>query len=267
MKKSFRLPLVSIITPTRNAARFIEENILSIKAQTYDHVEHIVVDGCSTDGTLDIIKRYKNIKLLQEPDKGMYDAINKGIKLSNGEIISYLNNDDLYFPDTVRTAVDNFLSFPRIELIYGNCCFIDEKGKLLFKYRYLPFNWNNFLRRRESPICQASAFWRKKIHDKYGYFDPSFKLSGDYDFFMRVGSGKLVRNCGKYMAKVRIHSQTASSKRKDELARERKRVRETWAGICPTHGYAILWLLVRMKLKNWRAIVKKIWLRYIRKTI
>lgn len=250
--------LVSIITPTLNAERFIQETILSIKAQSYRYIEHIIVDGGSTDRTLDIIQRYENIKLLRGPDKGMYDAINKGIRASQGEIVAYLNADDLYLPDTVQIAVESFIRLPEVELIYGDCYYIDENGKLLFKYRFPQFDWGFFLMRKGSPISQPTTFWRKSVHNKYGFFDASYKLYGDYDFFMRVCSRKLVRHCGHSMAKFRFHSNQVS---KEGGLRERKLIWDKWESVRKENPKNILWDVIKLKLINYRAIVKKRWLR------
>ena len=128
------LHLVSIVTPSLNQGRFIEETILSIKNQSYPNIEHIIVDGGSTDNTLDIIKKYDgtyNMRWLSEPDEGQSDAINKGWKMSKGEIIAYLNSDDTYMPRAVETAVKFLTEHPDISMVYGGFNYIDEHGEVI----------------------------------------------------------------------------------------------------------------------------------------
>src|SRR4030042_2589290 len=129
------LPLVSIVTPSYNKARFIEETILSVKNQTYPRIEHIIIDGGSTDGTLDIIRKYSDsLTWISEPDKGQSDAINKGWKMSKGEILAYLNADDTYMPRAVETAVKFLADNMDVGLVYGECNIINEHGKVIGKY-------------------------------------------------------------------------------------------------------------------------------------
>ncbi len=116
------LPLVSIVTPSLNQGRFIQETILSVKDQTYPNIEHIIVDGGSTDGTLDIIKKYEGtykMRWVSEPDSGQSDAINKGWRMAKGEILAYLNSDDTYMPWAVETAVELFSEHPDVAIIVG----------------------------------------------------------------------------------------------------------------------------------------------------
>src|SRR4030042_198392 len=114
------LPLVSIVTPSLNQGRFIEETILSVKNQTYPRIEYIVIDGGSSDGTLDILNKYSDSLIwISERDKGQSDAINKGWKMSKGEIIAYLNADDTYMPGAVETAVRFLADNMDVGLVYG----------------------------------------------------------------------------------------------------------------------------------------------------
>src|SRR5271168_3648478 len=121
-------PLVSIITPCYNAAKFIDETIESVLAQDYPHIEYIVMDAASTDGTVEILKRYdQRLKWISQPDRGAADAINRGFALSHGEIFTYLNADDVYLPGAVSTAVSSFQG----DVVYGDAWWIDEAGTRL----------------------------------------------------------------------------------------------------------------------------------------
>ena len=123
------LPLVSIVTPTFERAHFIERTIRSVAGQSYPHVEHIVVDGASKDGTAALLERCAtqyNLRWVSEPDRGMYDAINKGLRMARGEIVAYLNSDDLYFPWSVERVVDAFRQDIATDLVYGDALRIDR---------------------------------------------------------------------------------------------------------------------------------------------
>ena len=124
------LPLVSIITPSFNQAKFIEETIKSVLSQDYPNIEHIVVDGNSKDGTLEILKRYASslgnrFRFISEPDQGQSNAINKGVKMANGDIIGWLNSDDTYFPEAVKKGVNALQAQPELAMVYGKGYYID----------------------------------------------------------------------------------------------------------------------------------------------
>jgi glycosyltransferase involved in cell wall biosynthesis len=139
---SDRAPLVSIVTPSYNQGQFIETTLLSIKNQDYPKLEHIVVDGCSSDNTIEILKRYEreyNLKWIAERDKGQSDAINKGFKAAKGDIIGWLNSDDAYFDKHAVSYVANeFQRLPEVDVIYGNGVCIDDKNMTIWIRHTIP---------------------------------------------------------------------------------------------------------------------------------
>ena len=129
------LPLVSVVTPSYNKGAFIEETILSVKNQTYPRIEHIIIDGGSTDNTIDVIKKYEgtyNMHWVSEPDNGQSDAVNKGWRMARGEILGWLNSDDTYMPWAVETAVKFLTGHPNVSVVYGNCNIIN----VIIRIRY-----------------------------------------------------------------------------------------------------------------------------------
>lgn len=250
-----REPLVSIVTPVFNSERFIEKTIISIREQTYSNIEHIVVDGGSTDRTLEIVKCYPEIRLISERDEGMYDAINKGLRLARGSILAYLNSDDLYLPNTVEIAVESFNKWPDLEIIYGDCYFIDEYGKILYKEKAPQFDWALFLSLRGQIVSQPAIFWQKKIHEKYGFFNTDYKLCGDYDFFMRVFSGKLARHCGHTTAMFRIHSCALSQKTVYDMKVEGQKIWKKWELDRQLYKKDILWKNLKYRFSNWQIML------------
>ncbi|RJO62163.1 glycosyltransferase [candidate division WS5 bacterium] len=180
-------PNVSIITPSYNRGHLIEDTIKSVISQSYKNIEYIIVDGESTDNTLEILEKYKKksqLYYVSEKDSGMYYAINKGINMAQGDIIAYLNSDDRYFPWTVQTAVEAFQNNDGIDMIYGDSFVVDtltKKNRLNIyashKKYWLPTG---------GIICQPTVFLRKNVFEKAGFFNTEFRYLADCEFWLRV---------------------------------------------------------------------------------
>jgi len=217
-----RTPLVSIISPSFNQGAFIEKTLLSVKNQNYENIEHIVVDGASTDATIEFLSRYSgtyNLRWISEGDTGMYDAINKGLKMARGEIVAYLNTDDLYFPWTVSAIADTFSRHPRVDLVYGDMVSRDlntGQDELLF----FPNRFNVRRLIRSGWLGQPTVFFRRRVLDSVGFFDDDLKLLGDYDYWIRVGQHCNVAKRVEFLAVQTNHSSTKRQEQSDELAEE-----------------------------------------------
>ena len=217
-------PLISIITPSYNSAAYIEQTILSVINQTYKNVEYIIIDGGSTDGTLEIIRRYSSgiAHWRSEPDDGMYQAINKGMQYSTGDIIAYLNSDDLYYPNSLEQVVEIFLSNPSVDLVYGGLDFIDDAGRKLYSIEYPDFNLNYFPLASGAMIGQPASFWRSRLIRQIGLFDESLKMAADFDFFIRAGMNGRPKKTLDVLAAFRLHSSsltiTQAKRGKDEVS-------------------------------------------------
>jgi glycosyltransferase involved in cell wall biosynthesis len=179
-------PLVSIITPSFNKGPYIEETILSVGNQTYKNIEHIIIDGGSTDETISILKHYnKDLKWISEPDEGQSDAINKGWRLAKGDIIAYLNADDTYLPEAIETAVHFFEKNPDIYMVYGDGLITDEYGNNQRPFHCGEFNLKDLVF-CQSYIFQPSVFLRKEIFDSVGDVDVKLHLAMDHDYWLRT---------------------------------------------------------------------------------
>jgi|GEM_PF-215840 len=176
---------VSIITPTFNSAEFVADNIKSVLGQTYKNIEHVFIDGGSRDKTLSIIREMDPAaKVLSEPDKGISDAFNKGLRLATGDIIAVLNSDDYYADDRVIEKVVGYFRQEDIKLLYGKMRMINrENGELVFVYGK-PFDMGKML--RGFIIPHQAVFVRKEVHEEVGDFSLDYKIAMDYDFFMRA---------------------------------------------------------------------------------
>jgi glycosyltransferase involved in cell wall biosynthesis len=198
-------PCVSIITPSYNQAQFVEETILSVLNQDYPDIEYIIVDGGSTDGTLDILRRYQDrITWLSEPDRGQADGINKGFRMAQGEVLAYLNSDDLYLPGAVRTVVEYFAAYPQIGLAYGDCRVIGPDGKPLGLISAPEPNVKRLIHLAEF-IPQPAAFWRRSVIERVGLLDEDLQYALDYDFFIRAARAFPIARISQPLAAFRLH--------------------------------------------------------------
>lgn len=198
-------PLVSIVTPSFNMAGLIEETIRSVLEQDYPNVEYIVVDGGSSDGTLDILKRYEGrLRYVSEPDRGQTDAINKGFALTRGPIFAFLNADDTFLPGAVTSGVQAFTEHPDAGVVYGDAWFIDEKGERLGRYPVEPYEAGKLARR--CFICQPAAFIRRDVYASSGMLDPERHCALDYDLWIRISRRYSMYKFDQIVANSRIHA-------------------------------------------------------------
>jgi glycosyltransferase involved in cell wall biosynthesis len=201
-------PKISIVTPSYNQRQFIEDNIQSVLNQKYPNIEHIVIDGASTDGTIDVLKKYDHLKWISEPDNGQADAINKGLRISTGTIWAYLNTDDYYERNAIWKAVEYFLKYPKIDMVYSNY-YILENG---IKKRVLavPFDYG-YLLYLKYLIPQQTVFIRKRVLDDVGEFDDELFLTMDLEMWIRIGQKNAIRYVNDFFATFRIHDDAKSS--------------------------------------------------------
>ena len=214
-------PLVSIITPSFNRSELLQYTINSVRSQTYPNIEHIVMDGGSTDGTVDLLKQAEGTYRLRwrsQPDEGMYHAINAGLAEAKGEILAYLNSDDLYFPWTVQTIVDAFKRHPQADFVYGDAIAVDEQTGTTVVYWMMPFELD-FIRRMGF-LCQPAVFWRRAAYEDIGPFDTSLRYIADCDYWMRAGEQHAFVKVDEFVAVERLHRTTLREAIGEPLWRE-----------------------------------------------
>ncbi|WP_223069566.1 glycosyltransferase family 2 protein [Paenibacillus caui] len=203
-------PLVSIVTPSFQQAKFIEETIESVRAQTYPNIEHIVVDGGSTDGTVDTLKRLScsedRFRWISEQDRGQSNAINKGLKMAQGEIIGWLNSDDTYEPHAVELAVTALQEHESWGMVYGKADYTDEKSRFIRPYPVEPFERQRLY--EGCIICQPAAFMRKHVMDELGGIDEYFHFCMDYELWMRISNHYPVGFIPELLAHSRLHDES-----------------------------------------------------------
>jgi glycosyltransferase involved in cell wall biosynthesis len=207
---------LSVVTPVYNGARFIRETIESIAKQSNQDYEHIVIDGLSTDGTMNIVSEYKRIKYVSERDRGQSNAINKGFKLSEGDVLAWQNADDIYFPDAFEIVLNFFKENPSIDIVYGYYQLIGIDGKWVCDV--YPMSWSAwmFAHGRFCPP-QPTTFWRRAVLEKLGDIDEELHFCMDVDFYSRaVNRGFKVGRIDKMLGKFRIHEQSKTQNVENE---------------------------------------------------
>ncbi len=220
------LPLVSIITPSYNQSRYLPATIESVLGQDYPNLEYIIVDGGSTDGSVEIIKQYADRLAwwVSEKDSGQTSAINKGFAHANGEILAWLNSDDTYEPGAIREAVEFLMANPDVGLVYGECNYIDENGNKFGLFNAAQTDYEK-LRQGYVHIPQQSSFWRAKLWKEVAPLDESFFFAMDYDLWVRLAKVSELRYLpGRNWANFRLHTDAKSIAADDRCWPEMMRV-------------------------------------------
>jgi glycosyltransferase involved in cell wall biosynthesis len=211
------IPKITIITPSFNQGKFIERTIKSVLDQDYPNLEYLVMDGGSSDETIDILKKYEpRLTWISEKDKGQADAINKGIKMSTGDIVAYLNSDDIYEPYTLREVAQYFTQHAGTMWLTGKCRIIDKEDR---EARGMITHYKNFLLRHYSynmllvtnPISQPATFWRRSAINEFGLFNVNEHLVMDYDYWLRIGKKYPLAVLNKYLASFRVYASSKTS--------------------------------------------------------
>ena len=250
--------LVSIVTPSYNQAPFLEEAIRSVLTQDYEHIEYIIVDGGSSDGSFEIIQKYEKQLAwwVSESDHGQTDAINKGFMRASGDILAWINSDDSYLPGAVSEAVAFLQNHPGVGLVYGDANYIDREGNVIGRFPSRQTDLQR-LRRGYVHIPQQTTFFRADLWRKVGPLDPSFNFAMDYDLWVRLAKITTLKYENRLWANFRLHGDAKTLAADDQCWPEMMRVhlREGGTYISPLGMKAITrrlfyaWLPINLRIK------------------
>jgi glycosyltransferase involved in cell wall biosynthesis len=200
-------PLVSIVTPSFNQGRFLRLTVDSILCQTYPHVQAIVIDGGSTDQSIDILRGYGDrLTWTSEPDRGQAHALNKGFARAGGAILAYLNSDDVLAAGAVEKVVTYFLEHPAWDLLYGRANYIDADGRVVGAYPTAPYTFRRLV--EDNCLCQPAVFWRADLARRVGPMDEHLHCCMDYDYWLRAArAGGRFAAVEDLLAYSRVHAE------------------------------------------------------------
>ncbi len=225
-------PLVSIITPSYNQAEYLEHTMRSVLSQDYSPLEYLVVDGGSKDGSVDIIRRHADRLAwwVSEPDSGQAEAINKGLRRAKGEIVAWLNSDDLYWPGAVAGAVAALKAHPAAGLVYANATSIDGQGRPFNDMCFRQYDFSDLM--AFNIICQPAVFMRAKVLRAAGYLQPDFHFLLDHSLWLRMARIAPIFYVPHFWAFARYHPSAKNIARAEEFGDEAFRILD-WATNVP----------------------------------
>jgi glycosyltransferase involved in cell wall biosynthesis len=209
-----KYPKISVITPSYNQANYIERTIKSVLDQGYKNLEYIIIDGGSIDETVEVIKKYERhiTYWVSEKDNGQYHAIKKGFDRATGDILCWLNSDDVFLPNALHNVAEAFRKFPNIDVLYGNIYYIDKSDNIIKDMRNTRLIPNGYLYKAGFGLSQPEVFWTKSIYDKIGGIDDNGQFAMDYDLFFRfIRAGAKFKFIKKHLSALRFYKDTKTS--------------------------------------------------------
>jgi glycosyltransferase involved in cell wall biosynthesis len=227
----------SIVTPSFNQGEFLTEALLSVRDQNYPAIEHIVVDGASTDNSVEILKKHSgtagwgHLRWVSEPDRGQTDAINKGLRMASGDVLAYINSDDSYASGAFECVNSFFLENPNVDITYGECWFTDQNGRVVRRKKALPFSRARLL--RADFIWQPTVFMRAKAWQKVGQFNESLNYAMDYEYWLRAAKCCAIEPVNRYLANYRWHRDSKT------VSKGREQMKEGYEVACRFGGGGI----------------------------
>ncbi len=247
------LPKISLVTPSFNQARYIEATIRSVLDQDYPNLEYIVIDGGSTDGSVDIIRRYADrlAYWVSEPDGGQTPGLIKGFARSTGEIMGWLCSDDVLVGKSLWEVGEFFSANPAVQTVYGDAIWIDENGKVMRPKKEHDFSRFIWLYTHNT-IPQPSMFWRRSLYERVGGLDPAFDVAMDADLWMRFADVTQIHHVRRTWSQMRRYPEAKSLRLDEARRREDRMIRDRYLGPRPiwyTAGARVLARSARVGLK------------------
>jgi glycosyltransferase involved in cell wall biosynthesis len=224
MSQRNSFPLVSIVTPSFNQSQYLEVAIRSVLNQDYPRIEYIVMDGGSTDGSVDILKKYDTQidYWKSESDQGQADAINKGLSMAKGEIVAWINSDDAYLPRAISEAIGALEENPQVGMVYGDGIMVGSNLEVLDMHSYPQLDLVDLL--AFEVLLQPAVFMRKHVLDEVGYLDPTYNLILDHELWVRIASRYPIKHVSSFWALERTHPQAKTIALSEQFVLEAERM-------------------------------------------
>ena len=260
-------PRISIVTPSYNQGQFIEETIRSVLLQGYPDLEYIIIDGGSTDGSVDIIRKYERwlTYWVSETDRGQSHAINKGLRITRGEIIGILNSDDIYFEERFKKVSNFFVNIPQTFFVHGKGVYINEKGEQISDCQFV-FEGDYETLRSFDFILSQSTFFRRELFSTIGYLDEKLHFVMDWEYFLRIAKRYKLWHISEKLGKQRVHKHTKTWSKNPRRIEELIKVSYNYGGLLnPTYVYLTIDNIFNVLLG--RANYLKVLLSYCRKYV
>jgi glycosyltransferase involved in cell wall biosynthesis len=241
-------PLVSVVTPSLNQGRFIGDAVRSVLGQDYPRIEYLVVDGGSTDGTLAVLAGHDGaVRWISEPDNGQAAAINKGFRLASGEVLAWLNSDDLYEPQAISAAIAYLQAHPDTAMVYGDATHVDAEDVEIGPCAYVgPFDLDRLIHESDY-IVQPAAFFRRSAFEAVGGLDESLHWGMDYDLWLKIARRFPIAYLPRKLARYRQTGENKTALGRFDRFEEIKRIgqRHGAGGLPATFGVDYFWLCVK----------------------
>ena len=239
---------ISIVTVCFNAAETIAGTLESVARQTHADVEHIVIDGASSDGTMDIVRRFEDrlARVVSEPDRGIYDAMNKGLALATGAIVTFLNADDIYANDNILAGVAQIMVEPGVDACYADLIYVnkDDPSRIVRYWKSKPYVLGLCL--KGWMPAHPTFFVRKAVLERHGGFDPAFKLQSDFDLMVRLF--ELHRIKTRYVPEIWVRMRMGGASN-ESICNVWQGNLEAWRS-CRKHGFAVSPLFIARKIAS-----------------
>lgn len=228
---------ISIVTPSYNQGAFIRKCVQSVKGQKGVSLEHIILDNCSTDQTIDILTEYRSdsqgvdLTIIVEPDKGQTSAINRGFRLVTGDVVCWLNTDEYFELGALSTIADYFERYPDVDVVFGDCCFVDAEGTLVKKKSEFYFS-KSMLLYYGCYIPSCATFIRRRVIDAGHLLDESFRVTMDFEYYTRLAClGYSFQHISSNLVNFTWHETNISNTQLARRLQERRMVQDRYSGI------------------------------------
>ena len=238
-------PSIALVTPSYHQAPFLRECLESVRTQSGVEIHHTVRDGGSTDGSVEILKSFgPSLSWRSGPDGGQVRALNAGLQELPGDICGFLNSDDVLLPGAVARVVATFRENPEVDVVYGRAWWIDGSGRQTREYPTLP--WDPETLMQHCFLCQPATFWRRRMHERFGWFDPNYDNTFDYEFWLRLlRGGARFHHLPEFLAASREHPHTKSAQSRGRIFGEIRRMQLHHFGYCGRNWW-------EQQLRYWR---------------